>query len=188
MVILVLVSCSDQQAPDAGVVEAYYFEETGHSIQGDFLRFFDIYGGVESLGYPLSEEIVVDGWRVQYFDKGRLEYHPENEPAYRITIGWLGDLLHRRRPPIPTANIPRPDDPNHRYFPQTGHTVSGDFLHYFDTHGSTVHFGLPINEAFLWEGRLTQDFQSSRFFWTPEKKTPVTLEEIGRLHFEISGL
>lgn len=183
-----LTFCGSQQATPTNLAESHYFEETGHTVQGDFLRFFDIYGGVESLGYPLTEEIIVDGWRVQYFQKGRLEYHPENEPAYRITVGWLGDLLHRRRPPIPASNIPRADAPHQRYFPQTGHTVSGDFLQFFETRGRSVRFGLPISEPFLLEGRLSQDFQSARLFWTPEDDPSVTLEKIGQVHFETSGL
>lgn len=154
----------------------------GHTVEGDFLRFFLAYGGVESLGYPLTEEMTVEGWRVQYFEKGRLEYHPENEPAYRITVGWLGDLLHRRRPPLPETAIPPCSDSNRRYFPQTGHTLSGDFLHYFDMYGGSVRFGQPISEPFLEEGRLTQDLQSARFFWTPAQTPPVTLEDIGRVH------
>lgn len=130
----------------------------------------------------------MEGWTVQYFEKGRLELHPENEPAYRITVGWLGDLLQRRRPPLLASLIPRVDDPHRRYFSATGHTLSGDFLVYFDTHGGSVRFGLPISEPFLIKGRLTQDFQSARFFWTPENHPPVTLEEIGRVHLEISDL
>jgi len=183
-----LTSCQSQPAASANLGEAHTFEETSHTVRGDFWRFFNTYGGVESLGYPLTEEVTVDGWTVQYFAKGRLEHHPENEPAYRITVGWLGDLLQRRRPPIPTEAIPPADDPNRRYFPQTGHTLSGDFLRYFEANGGTVRFGLPISEPFLWEGRLTQDFQSARFFWTPEAESPVALEEIGRVHLAVIEL
>lgn len=184
--LIILEACNGQQPAfnidDRAAVR--YFEETGFTVQNDFLYFFNKYGGVDSLGYPLSKEIEVDGWSVQYFEKGRLEYHPENDPAYRITVGWLGDLLNRRRPPISTQNIPSGDAPDRRYYPQTGHTISGDFLYYFDSHGGSVRFGLPISEPFLWEGRLTQDFQSARFFWTPRAEEPVILEEIGRLHLE----
>ncbi len=183
---LVIPSCVNRTPTEPTFKARYYFN--GHTVQGEFLQFFNAYGGVESLGYPLTEEIIVDGWTVQYFEKGRLERHPENKPAYRITVGWLGDLLQRRHPPIPPALIPPIGDPNRRYFHQTGHTVSGDFLRYFETHGGSVRFGWPINEPFLWEGRLTQDFQSARFFWTPEQRISVALEEIGRVHFEASGL
>jgi hypothetical protein len=188
LTIMGLTSCQGQPTASANLGEAHTFEETGHIVRGDFWRFFNIYGGVESLGYPLTEEISVDGWTVQYFAKGRLERHPENEPVYRITVGWLGDLLQRRRPPIPVEAIPPAADPNQRYFPQTGHTLNGDFLRYFEANGGTIRFGLPISEPFLWEGRLTQDFQSARFFWTPGAESPVTLEDIGRVHLEAIGL
>jgi hypothetical protein len=188
MTLIILTSCQSQPAASADAGETHYFKETGHIVRGDFWRFFNSYGGVESLGYPLTEEMIEGGWTVQYFEKGRLERHPENEPAYTITVGWLGDLLQRRRPPIPAAAIPRADDPNRRYFPQTGHTLSGDFLDYFEAHGGSVRFGLPISEPFLWEGRLTQDFQSARFFWAPEAEPPVMLEDIGRVYLELSGL
>ena len=117
----------------------------------------------------------------EYFEKGRLEYHPENEAAYRVTVGWLGDLLNRRRPPIKN---PGADNANTRYYAETGHTLSGDFLKYFDAHGGSVRFGQPISEPFLLDGKLTQDFQSARFFWTPANQEPVTLENIGRVHLE----
>ena len=188
ILLIILTACAGRQPSSPDGVEVRSFAETDQTVRGEFLRFFDRYGGVTQLGYPLTEEMVVEGWRVQYFEKGRLEYHPENEPTYRVTIGWLGDLLQRRRPPIATETIPRADDPNHRYFPQTGHTVSGDFLRYFDTHGGTVQFGLPISQPFLLDGRLTQDFQSARFFWHPELESPITLEPIGRVHLKASGL
>ena len=187
-IILVLTSCSSQQTPTPPISELRHFVETGHTVQGNFLHFFDAYGGVKSLGHPITEEIIVDGWRVQYFEKGRLEYHPENDPAYRITAGWLGDLLHRRSPPIPSSYIPPENDPYRRYFAETGHTLSGDFLDYFDTHGGSVRFGWPISEPFLLDGRLAQDFQSARFFWTPDTSPPVTLEDIGRIHLQAIGL
>lgn len=188
ILIVTLTACQGQPVSNAAEVESHYFIETGHTVRGDFWLFFNSYGGVASLGYPLTEEIEVDGWTVQYFEKGRLERHPENEPAYRITVGWLGDLLQRRRPPIPNELIPRADDSNRRYFPETGHTLSGDFLRYFEAHGGPVRFGLPISEPFLEEGRLTQDFQSARFFWTPESDPPIMLEDIGRVHLAVRGV
>ncbi len=180
-----VVSCSGQEqtAPTSSESERF-FEETGISVTGEFLSFFEKYGGVKSLGYPLTKETEVGGWRVQYFENGRLEYHPENEPAYRVTVGWLGNLLNRRRPPIPPDAIPTANETNRRYFAETGHTLSGDFLHYFDTHGGSVRFGLPISEPFLEQGQLVQDLQSARFYWDVEANGDVTLEPIGRTHLE----
>jgi len=181
---LLLVSCSSGPTVSPKMTKSQLFDKTSHTVRGEFLNFFCHFGGVDSLGYPLTDEFVVDGWRVQYFEKGRLEYHPENEMAYRVTVGWLGDLLHRRRPPIPNSSVPAAGKANSRYFSGTGHSLSGDFLRYFLDHGGNVRFGLPISEPFLWEGRLTQDFQSARFFWTPEHDPPVTLENIGAIHLK----
>jgi len=160
------------------------FPATGFTVENEFLHFFEKYGGEESLGPPISAEMEDGGWRVQYFEKGRLEYHPENAPEYRVTVGWLGDLLNRRRPPVPPSAIPAATETGRRYFPDTGHTLSGDFLTWFDEHGGTVRFGRPISQPFLLEGRLAQDFQSARFFWAPEQSPPVELEAIGRVHLE----
>jgi hypothetical protein len=184
-----LAACQAGPSPSnaAAISQKHFFEKTGYAVKGDFWKFFMIYGGVDSLGWPISEEIEVDGWRVQYFEYGRLEYHPENEPSYRVTVGWLGELLNRRRPPVSPAAIPRADRRDSRYYAQTGHSVSGDFLYYFDTHGGSVRFGLPISEPFLWHGQLSQDFQSARFFWTPAAEEPVTLEDIGRVHLDQMG-
>ncbi len=166
------------------VNQSKYFVESDQTVAGEFLLFFERYGGLESLGRPLTGEIEVEGWRVQYFERGRLEYHPENEAAYRVTVGWLGDLMHRRRSPIPVDAIPPADTPEQRYFPESGHTLTGDFLNYFENNGGTVRFGLPISEPFLLEDRLAQDFQSARFFWTPELSLPVTLENTGQIYLE----
>lgn len=188
IIVVCLLSCDGSQPHETQTEDGYYAPQTGHTVRGEFLRFYRVYRGAESLGYPLTEEIVADGWTVQYFENGRLEFHPENEPAYRITVGWLGELLHRAQPPIPAARIPPARDSHRRYFSQTGHTLSGDFLTYFDQNGGSVRFGLPISEPFLWQGRLVQDLQSARFIWATEKNVPVTLEQTGRFHFKLSGL
>ncbi len=178
---LIFVACQNTP-PILENGSSRHFEKTGFIVQGEFLFFFEKYGGVESLGYPITHKIEVGGWQVQYFENGRLEAHPENEPAYRITVGWLGDLLHRRQPPIPSINIPSKDISTQKYYPKTGHTISGAFLDYFNSNGGTVRFGWPISEPFLLNGQLTQDFQSTRFFWTPQTETYVTLENTGQIH------
>lgn len=179
---LVLLPACRQPAPPPPLTP--FTGKTGITVEGEFLVFYDRFGGVESLGQPLTTVIVVEGWQVQYFEKGRLELHPENEPAYRITVGWLGELLNRRRPPIPASSLPSGQETYRRYFPEAGHTLSGDFLSYFETHGGSVRFGQPISEPFLVEGRLAQDLQSARFYWTPALSPPVTLEDIGTLHLK----
>ena len=178
------ISCQDDSRLAPVISQSKYFAESDQTVKGEFLLFFERYGGLVSLGPPLTGEIKAEGWRLQYFEKGRLEYHPENEAAYRITVGWLGDSMNRRRPPITVSALPPPDTPGQHYFFESGHTLSGDFLKYFENNGGTVRFGLPISEPFLLDGRLTQDFQSARFFWTPQLTPSVSLENTGQIYWD----
>ncbi len=52
-----------------------YFPETGHTIDGQFVRFFDLQGGLEILGYPITDAFVDprSGWLIQYFQNARME-------------------------------------------------------------------------------------------------------------------
>lgn len=60
-----------------------YFTETQHTLWGPFLRYWKQGGGLPVFGYPISEPMVEknadDGkmYTVQYFERTRLEYHPE---------------------------------------------------------------------------------------------------------------
>ena len=74
-----------------------YFAATGHSIQGDILRFWQAQGGPAIFGYPLSEELTEDGRTVQYFERARLEHHPELGKAYRVLPVPVGALALRAR-------------------------------------------------------------------------------------------
>ncbi len=72
-----------------------YFPQTGHGVHHAFLRFFDAHGGVESFGYPISDELYGEnGWphAVQYFQRARFEYHPEHAGTpYEVQLGLLGE-------------------------------------------------------------------------------------------------
>ena len=88
-----------------------YFAATGHTVCGGFLGYWQSHGlefgdpGItarESLalfGYPLSEEFTdpATGLTVQYFERARFEWHPDNPPAYQVLLGRLGaDIMHER--------------------------------------------------------------------------------------------
>jgi hypothetical protein len=79
-----------------------YFPETKHSLTGPFLQFWRRGGGLAVFGYPISEPIVEknadDGkqYTVQYFERTRLEYHPEfTDNPLPILQGLLGNDLIR---------------------------------------------------------------------------------------------
>lgn len=64
--------------------------ETKHQVCHAFLDYFLEHGGPEVLGYPISE-FRLDGDRmVQYFERFRLDWHPEGERGEWVQPGALG--------------------------------------------------------------------------------------------------
>ena len=45
-------------------------------------------------GYPISGEITENGRTVQYFERARFEWHPENKGTpYEVLLGHLGNQV-----------------------------------------------------------------------------------------------
>jgi hypothetical protein len=167
----------------AQTVPNQYFPDTGHNVQGELLRFFNENGGVEILGQPLTGEIVQNGRHVQYFEHMRLDAYPENL-ASPVQTGPIGTLLGLGDPPIPSSDIPLASDPNRRYFPETGHTVSYAFLIFFNAHGGKDFFGWPITEFKSESGRIVQYFERARMEWHPDlaPEQRVQLGNLGQVY------
>ena len=166
------------------------FGATGHTVSGNFSRYYEAMGGVEALGYPITEPFEQEGRQVQYFEYARLEDHPDNPGRPVVKLSMLGERLGRRQPPLSPAQVPPASEPGTHYYPQTGHALSGDFLVYFDEQGGPNRFGFPIGEPLAVEGKLVQDFQRARFVWDLGRPPGdrVTTEQIGRVYFEVQGL
>jgi hypothetical protein len=77
---------------------ARYFATTQHTLSGRFLTWWLAHQGSTLLGAPISEPLVEgnnDGsgrrYLLQWFQKGRLEYHPENAGTrYEMQLGLVG--------------------------------------------------------------------------------------------------
>ncbi len=154
------------QPPPARVDPASrYYTETGHYLSGDFLSYYDNTPKSETLlGLPLTEafpEQFPGGtlYQVQYFERGRLEYHPES--AQRIQLGLLASAMLKGRTfgPLPTLA----DTKTRLYFPQTGHTISNGFLNYWKANGGLTTFGYPLSEEMGEDGLTVQYFERARF-------------------------
>jgi hypothetical protein len=75
-----------------------YFAVTGHQVCEPFLRYWKARGGLERFGYPITERITeqVEGhtYAVQYFERRRMEDHPELAGTpYQVLLGLLGAYL-----------------------------------------------------------------------------------------------
>ena len=69
----------------------YYFEETRHTLSSGFKEYWEMNGGLPVFGYPISEEFEEGGYNVQYFERARFEWHPENAGTeYEVLLGHLG--------------------------------------------------------------------------------------------------
>jgi hypothetical protein len=70
----------------AGVADplngARYFPETQHTLSADFRYYWERRGGLALFGYPLSEPYYENGRLVQYFERARFEYFPEDMNAF----------------------------------------------------------------------------------------------------------
>jgi len=93
---------------------AYYFGETGHAVNTQFLEFWAKCDGLPLLGYPISDlvsEVLTPGqqpYQVQYFERGRLEYH-QDDPNRPVQFGLLG--LIKSKDKDFQANIVMPPQP-----------------------------------------------------------------------------
>ncbi len=84
-----------------------FFPQTGHNLAPQFAAFWTEHGGLPVYGYPISEAFQetspTDGkpYRVQYFERNRLEYHPELPAPFRVSLGLLGVQVLQARGWIP---------------------------------------------------------------------------------------
>lgn len=87
---------------------------TGYSICYGFLEYYDAHNGPVNFGSPLSEIFVEDGRLVQYFERTRLEWRPDDPSGDKIAISDLGKIYYDRRvgtpPQIQTDFIPANKD------------------------------------------------------------------------------
>jgi hypothetical protein len=85
--------------PDPQQPGIAYFAATSHTLTGGFLTYWQAHGGLAIYGYPISEPFTeispTNGkpYTVQYFERNRFEYHPENPPQYDVLLGLLGNTL-----------------------------------------------------------------------------------------------
>ena len=146
---------------------AQYFSPTGKVVRGQFLQTFNRFG-LQSVGYPLSEERQEGGLTVQYFERVRMEYHPETATrGYPVLMTRLGADLSKSAQPF--ARIaPFNSNRTRAYLKETAHSISEPFLSYWKTKGGVSLFGYPISEPMMQDGLRVQWFERARFEYHPE--------------------
>ena len=139
------------------------FPITGYSVAPPFFPYWQNQGGLPIFGYPLSDQLVEGGYRAQYFERQRLEAHPENAAPYNVLFGLVGTQAAAERGHLGTAPFgpaTQQGGANCEYFAETRHNVCGLFRTYWHSYGldfgeagfsareSLALFGFPISEPF----------------------------------------
>lgn len=151
-----------------------YYAATRQRVRAGFLRFYESVGGPDVLGFPISEELREDGRTVQYFQRARLEWHPERaRTPYEVQITLLGEQLAAARGLLPQPAVPPfASWAWHRYFPETEHSVHSAFLRFYDRAGGADVLGYPITQELSsdvdWP-HAVQYFQRGRLQYHPDR-------------------
>jgi hypothetical protein len=161
------------QTPDSE-----YFPQTGHSVNGDFLRFYRSASNPTLLyGYPLTEEFISkDGKTVQYFQRARFE-----RSANSVNLTPLG-----RETYIPEKQLVINNPLACQTFSETGYSVCFAFLEFFEQNGGVAQFGYPISPFEFRNNQIIQYFENARFEWRPglAEGQRIGLTDLGRIYFD----
>jgi hypothetical protein len=85
-----------EEIPPSNGALHHYFPETQHVVSYAFLDYFRSHGGLDIFGYPRSDFMYEGGRVVQYFQRARMEWHPEREAGSKISLANLGEMYLER--------------------------------------------------------------------------------------------
>jgi hypothetical protein len=174
------------------------FTETGKTVSGRFLEYWDGHGGLAQQGYPISDQMQevsdLDGktYSVQYFERAVFELHPENQAPNDVLLSLLGVFQYKLKYPNGAPGQTRSVDPNAEQFTETGHAVGGKFLDYWSNHGGLAQQGYPISDEFQEKSDLdsktytVQYFERAVFELHAENSPPndVLLSQLGTFQYK----
>jgi len=172
------------------------FAETGLCIEGRIREFWEQNGGLATFGLPITaqQEQLIEGQprQVQWFERNRLELHPDRQRPYDVLLGRLGvDRLSAQG--RDWFQFPKSSPQTGcQFFAQTGHNICGELLSVWRAGGlefdgkrgksvdeNLALFGLPISDAqtetISGKEYTVQWFERARFELHPENAPPYNL-------------
>ena len=166
-------------APRPAAAAPDCFPQNKRCFEGAFREFWQNHGGLEILGLPVSQSFIDDrGFIVQYYERAIFEWHPEKPPEYQVLLTRLGDTLLGTRPERKTPAKTPCVAPDCATLAETGHTLRGAFLQYWQKNGGLAVFGFPLTEEFVEKNQadgkeyVVQYFERNRFEYHPEQPNP----------------
>jgi predicted deacylase len=122
----------------------------GHTVPAPIFRYWRALGGEERFGAPLEPARVGPLGVAQTFAKARISLrHEQIDTPYYVQAEPLGaaaaaDLAYGGA----AALAPVEGAQAGRFFPETGHTLTGAFLDFWARGGGVDVYGLPLSEEF----------------------------------------
>jgi hypothetical protein len=171
-------------------ISGRYYSETGHTLDPEFVTYFDEHGGLQILGYPITDAFV-DYWSgliIQYTQNARMELFPDPETqTMQVRLKELGVLFVGDRALDLSDPLVMGSNADCEFFPLTGHNVCFMFLEFYREQGGPQLFGYPVSDFSIENDRLVQYFQGFRLDWYPENPPghQVQVAPLGRVHFEV---
>ena len=173
------------------------FPETGQTVAGAFLAYWQSHGGLAQQGLPISailgEVSPLDGqpYTIQYFERAVFEYHPANQPPFDVLLSQLGTFRYHQKYPDGASGQP-PTPGRAASCSRRRDTGWAAFLAYWRAHGGLAQQGYPISDEFVensdlnGQPYLVQYFERAVFEWHPENAgTPyeVLLSQLGTYRY-----
>jgi len=154
---------ADTVIQQTGTSEVRYFAETGHNLDSPFLEAWQLAGGADGPGVPISEPRFIsdDGVVRQDFEALAFVYRPDagdtgtiqGAPLPQSLVTSIAPESARRQVTSCPAN-----DQGCQYVAETGHTVKGKLAAYWSDHGAYQLLGQPVSEQFTANGMTVQVF------------------------------
>jgi len=174
------------------------FPETGKTVKGAFLDYWNRNGGLAQQGYPISDEMQeisdTDGktYTVQYFERAVFEMHPELPSGKNVLLSLLGNFLYKQKYPNGAPSQQANTSGGSMVFRETGKRLGGIFLDYWRKNGALPQQGFPISDEFMERSDLdgktyrVQYFERAVFEYHPENKPPydVLLSQLGTFRYK----
>lgn len=175
--------------PDMGQAAVQvYVEASAHTIRGQMLDYWRANGAASVYGNPISEPFAsADGYYSQAFENAVFQYRPEylytDDPTVRLMpLGRTaldaratstlradgrraaggGDRRGSKwRPldPVGGSTVARILNEGGIYVEEAAHTISGDFLAWYEAHEGAFYLGNPLSQPMTDRGQLVQWFE-----------------------------
>lgn len=194
LIVLLTMVLMPAQQPLSAQTDQHCFPETGYCIEGRIRSFWEQNGGLPVFGYPITprqtEMIEGNPYQVQWFERNRLELHPENEPPYDVLLGRLGttEVQQAIDSGVDLVTLEEPI-PGCVYSDSTGWNICGPILDRYRSVGLEMDgqpgyslaenialFGLPLSPEIIYTvdnvEYTVQLFERARFELHPEYFPP----------------